>query len=72
MVSKCANPECDAVFRYFRDGRLFHVERSDGDGKARRNWTEHYWLCGACSERLHLVAGRDGRVEPLPRLPKAA
>ena len=26
MVANCANPECGAPFRYFRDGRLFRFD----------------------------------------------
>ena len=26
MVSKCANPECAATFRYFHNGKLFRLE----------------------------------------------
>jgi hypothetical protein len=26
MLSKCANPECSAKFRYLRDGKVFRVE----------------------------------------------
>jgi len=28
MVSKCANPECKASFRYFHTGKLFRLENS--------------------------------------------
>lgn len=30
MVSKCANPECVATFRYFHVGKLFRMETSTG------------------------------------------
>jgi len=30
MVSKCANPNCAASFRYFHVGKLFRMETSSG------------------------------------------
>src|SRR3954462_14686956 len=47
MLAKCANPACEARFRYFREGRLFQVDRkSDGaahnGGKNGHN-VEHFW-----------------------------
>ena len=32
MLHKCANPACDARFRYLRQGRLFEVETHYRDG----------------------------------------
>jgi hypothetical protein len=65
MVSKCANPECSTPFQYFRDGKLFQVDRDEMEltsratpplaaGK-RAHRVEHYWLCGACSATLTLT-----------------
>jgi hypothetical protein len=30
MVSKCANPNCAASFRYFHIGKLFRIDTSSG------------------------------------------
>ena len=67
MVSKCANPECVASFRYFHQGKLFRVEvdvgvdrrRSLGDDddekKKHLRRIEFYWLCENCAGRMTLV-----------------
>ena len=66
MVSKCANPECIASFRYFHQGKLFRVEvdvgvdrrRSLGDDEETQKHLrriEFYWLCENCAGRMTLV-----------------
>jgi len=64
MISKCANPECSAPFRYLRDGKLFRVDLDqlestlpEQDDPAKK-WhrMEHFWLCGRCAASLTLVA----------------
>jgi hypothetical protein len=30
MVSKCANPDCAAAFRYYHTGKLFRMETASG------------------------------------------
>jgi hypothetical protein len=32
MLSKCANPDCSAKFRYLHDGKVFRVELNDRFG----------------------------------------
>jgi hypothetical protein len=66
MVSKCANPECAAPFRYFHLGKLFRWETEpeldrhrtpgieEGMEKPRRR-IEFYWLCENCAETMTLV-----------------
>jgi hypothetical protein len=66
MVSKCANPECAATFRYFHQGRLFRWETEvgfdrrrtlgvdDGTRKPIRR-IEFYWLCENCAGKMTLV-----------------
>ena len=62
MVSRCANPDCTAKFRYLSRGRLFHLyARIRGERSAFRR--ESYWLCDACAPRLTVVARSDGTVE---------
>ena len=62
MISKCANPKCNSVFRYLHEGRLFQFEmrpstggRSEsGTGKPSQNF-EYFWLCDSCASRMTLV-----------------
>jgi hypothetical protein len=35
MVSKCANPDCVAAFRYCHTGKLFRMETSSGTERRR-------------------------------------
>ena len=64
MVSKCANPGCDARLHYFREGRLYQFEtrskttdiwRADAGTGASVRQVRNYWLCGPCSARLDLT-----------------
>lgn len=65
MLSKCANPECDAKFLYFHEGHLFVTH-----GRAKQNPTtgdpaihpRFFWLCENCS--LHMTVQFD--VEGMP------
>ncbi len=74
MISKCANPECGARFRYLRSGKLFHFEvtTTDGkpaDGKAPKKILrrlEHFWLCGPCSMTFTLKHERNHGVVVVP------
>ena len=63
MVSKCANPNCFATFRYFHTGKLFRMETEAGperrrtmgdDQKTRKplRRLEFYWLCEDCAEKM--------------------
>lgn len=68
MLAKCANPSCDAPFRYLRDGRLFQLERGDRPGLAAAGHNvEHYWLCGACARQFTLTRGPEGGVAVVPQ-----
>lgn len=74
MISKCANPECSAPFRYLRDGKLFRVDldqlesattlENDSDKPWHR--MEHFWLCGRCSATMTLVAEKGRGVTAVP------
>jgi len=67
MVSKCANPDCAAIFRYFHTGKLFRVETSSGMERRRAMGVddemperrlrriEFYWLCDNCASKMTLV-----------------
>ena len=65
MVSKCANPGCDARLHYFRDGRLYQFETRSGGGASVRQ-VRNYWLCGPCSARLALTLSPGKGVEVIP------
>jgi hypothetical protein len=72
VVGECANRDCGAPFRYFRDGRLFAFELSgrwpSGGEKttADHRSVEHFWLCGQCASTLTLILERDRGVVARP------
>lgn len=64
MLSKCANPECIARFRYLHDGKLFRIDipsKTDNAcipaeyAKKAPHRTEFFWLCNSCSQQVTLV-----------------
>ena len=61
MVSRCANPECTAQFRYLSRGRLFHLCSRMRQGQSAFR-SESYWLCDACALHLTIAARSDGTV----------
>ncbi len=80
MISKCANPDCDARFRYLRSGKLFHFEvaalepvsgkhalsglRSIAKKPPQR--VEHFWLCDDCSVSMTLKQDKTHGVTVIP------
>jgi hypothetical protein len=64
MFLKCANPECQASFDDYRQGRLFRFHRSHPKGRAPANthFVQHFWLCNSCSE-TYTLEYRRGRVK---------
>jgi len=76
MLSKCANPECSAVFRYLHEGRIFRLSPTpevEATTKVPASLLyERFWLCDACSKRMTLVWGgsRAKLVSLTPREPK--
>jgi hypothetical protein len=73
MVSKCANPDCAASFRYFHVGKLFRLDTSgrpdrrrtmgeDVSSKKPLRRTEFYWLCENCSSTMTLTFNHDAGV----------
>ena len=59
MVSRCANPECQAPFLYLREGRLFATQRMLHDSHEN---VEYFWLCGYCSTFLRMETGLNGAM----------
>ncbi len=65
MIRNCANPNCDAEFRYSYEGRLFPYEIRNPAQPCRDvpavicekkpgHATVYFWLCGPCCDRLTL------------------
>lgn len=70
MLSKCANPNCSAAFRYLHEGKLFRVARPAADnGNGNGSWKkvpqqlEYFWLCDSCAARMTLQRGEDGKIK---------
>lgn len=63
MIAKCANPGCNAGFRYLRAGKLFLL---DIPRYAQREEThrrlEYFWLCGQCSVTMKVVLNKSGEA----------
>lgn len=81
MVSKCANPQCSASFRYFHQGKLFRFEteiaiergnalNENGAKKSMRK-LEFYWLCDGCAETMTMVFKKGSGVSMLPLIARA-
>jgi len=74
MLSKCANPSCDTVFRYLREGKLFEFDtnslpvlRESSTLRAKRTGrVEYFWLCAKCMSEMTLVVDRDRGVVTVP------
>lgn len=76
MIEKCANPDCPAIFRRLRDGRVFIKEIEAGptsDAKRQPRQIHYYWLCNSCCRRMTVIAekGKGIRVVPLPTSARA-
>lgn len=79
MLSKCANPQCTASFRYLHDGKLFRMEVPAGFpavdkppqvAKKPPQRTEFFWLCEKCSTQMTLVYNKELGIttRPLPSI----
>jgi hypothetical protein len=79
MLSKCANPECTALFQYLRDGKLFQIDTSAGNPQGAGpqlvnepkppHRVEYFWLCGSCSSNMTLAFQRGKGVVMVPLSP---
>ena len=60
MISKCANPNCGAPFRYLREGKLFQLytgpepQSASGSNQNIARQMEYFWLCGRCAATMRL------------------
>jgi hypothetical protein len=72
MVSKCANPDCPAVFQYLRDGKVYRLEVQDfgdelmGDDRKPPKRVEHFWLCGDCARTMRISFDGVRKVDVIP------
>lgn len=66
MVGSCANPECEAEFRYFRrGGRVVVVElAADSEHPGRRR--DLLWLCENCARAYDIVVV-EGEPKCVPK-----
>lgn len=80
MVSKCANQNCNSMFRYLGKGRLFRFERAipsafdpavDDLTNMRKmpSSVEHFWLCEDCAAHMTLKLDVNKRVVAVPVRP---
>ena len=73
LVSRCANPSCEAQFKYLHEGRLFHFAAAGtptGISKSRLNFA-FWWLCPRCCSSMTLIQnGPAGAKLVLLSLPK--
>jgi hypothetical protein len=63
VVSRCANPDCDAHFKYLREGRLFQFRAANSAGGlvASNTAIELWWLCSRCCLSMTLIENsREG------------
>jgi hypothetical protein len=70
VISKCANPDCPAVFRYMHEGKLFEFEvRSLGEGRQKAYDTngrfsaeiKYFWLCDRCASTMTVTLDPNTR-----------
>lgn len=65
MLSKCANPNCAAIFRYLHEGKLYVMDRRRSVTAhtwkyARKSGQlEYAWLCSCCSLYLTIEIDED-------------
>jgi hypothetical protein len=75
MLSKCANPSCQAPFQYLSEGKLFRIDRQRihhagpqlvTEKKPPRR-LEHFWLCNECAAHMTIAwdQARGVYVQPL-------
>jgi hypothetical protein len=74
VLSKCANPACDAKFHYLNVGRLFVIRarRSSekhqpcSESRVAHEPLRYFWLCASCSQFLTIQASGLERVRLAP------
>jgi hypothetical protein len=78
MLSKCANPNCSALFRYLHQGKVFNLEPMPARPVAGahgefllQHKIEHFWLCAQCASTMTLAV-EQGQVVTRPLRPSQA
>lgn len=78
VLSKCANPDCVATFRYLHAGKLFRLETYSGLDRRRTmgpdvgqkkcmRRIEFFWLCDQCSRKMTVEFADEIGVSVRPR-----
>src|ERR1700733_7931705 len=70
MISKCANPQCNASLLRLSEGKVFQFEARQivtlrEASYPKGHQVAHFWLCGKCLTFMTLGV-RDGAVEIQP------
>jgi hypothetical protein len=78
MLSKCANPDCGASFRYLGQGKLYEISNQPEQAgphlvvpKKAAGRSERFWLCNDCASVMTLAVDASQKVVLLPLTPKA-
>ncbi len=76
MISKCANPQCDASLLRLSEGRVFQFEArqiftTSNAFLLKGSRVANYWLCQRCLTSMTLGL-KDGGVEIMPLQTRAA
>lgn len=73
MLSKCANPACDAKFQYLQSGKVYVVRhQAIRENKVTLDFSEepdrtvYVWLCNACSRSMTVQASSNGNIRVVP------
>lgn len=77
MISKCANPQCEAAFHHLRGGRLYRFDMRrplepcrDVPNAICENKPTHasvyFWLCGECSRQYALRFSPQAGIAIVP------
>ena len=78
MVQKCANPQCDAEFRYASRGRVFSFELRNPQAPCHdvpraicerkpSHATIYFWLCERCCSKFTLRFAMETGLSVVPR-----
>lgn len=68
MVSKCANPGCEAQFLFFGQGKLMAMRHPVSS--MSESHVEFFWLCGDCARHMDLQVTLDGEMILVRESPK--
>jgi hypothetical protein len=75
MLSKCANPACDARFQYLHIGKLFAIEVRrctqarmpiSTEPVRTNDESRYFWLCSTCCKSMTIQLSRAGGIRLAP------